>query len=45
MELIPVTRIDIIFCTVVGSSETAVVHFMISAFDLFGKYSTVLQTG
>ena len=49
MELVPVTCIGIIFCTftstAVGSSETAVVHFMSSAFDLFDKYSTALQTG
>jgi hypothetical protein len=42
----PVTCIGILFCTftstAVGSSDTAVVHLMSSAFDLFGRYSTVL---
>jgi len=46
MELMRVTCIGIIFCTftstAIGSSESAFVHFMSSAFDLFGKYNTVL---
>lgn len=46
IQLMPVTCIGIPFCTfpstAIGSSDTAVVHFMSSVFDLFGKYSTVL---